>query len=240
MLIINNLKSLALPFFAAIGMYLYNSYVGRHGIYLFDFSIIYNMGWLIFNGWQPFVDFKMPLMPLSGVLVALSFYLFGVSYYSAVKIAGIISVLSFIYIAQRLRKYLGYICGYIAAFLIILSTIPVEGTFYYNHLITLLCSIYLVLVINYIFEYKSFLGKKETLLSAEIYLFVSLIMFNKIHIGLLVGGLFFFLEAFLSFKEKNKFKDELLKLTIRVSPLILMTLILLIWINFNIADLFNN
>lgn len=65
-------------------------------------------------------------------------------------------------------------------------------------------------------------------------------MFNKIHIGLLVGGLFFFLEAFLSFKEKNKFKDELLKLTIRVSPLILMTLILLIWINFNIADLFNN
>lgn len=233
----NILKTAIFPLFAAIIMYFYSCHNGQHAIYLFDFSIVYNMGWLIFNGLSPFADFKMPLMPLSGTLVALSFYLFGVSYYSAVKLAAIISALSFIYIGKRLQKHLGYVAGYIAAFLIISATLPVEGTLYYNHLSMLLYSIFLVLVLNYIFEYKSFLGRRETLLSTEIYLFVALILFNKIHIGLLVGFLFFCLEAFLLMREKNKLIEVLPNLLIRVFPIIFLLSALLIWIDFNILDL---
>jgi hypothetical protein len=95
----NFLKQIIFPALLAFGIYTYNCYIGKRGLYLFDFSIVYNMGWLLFKGWIPFVDFKMPLMPLSGILTALSFYFFSVKYYSAVKFAGIICAFSLIYMA---------------------------------------------------------------------------------------------------------------------------------------------
>jgi len=240
MKLINFLKMSLLPILVAFEIYLYNCYIGSHGVYLYDFAIPYNMGWLIFNGWIPFVDFKMPLMPLSGILTSLSFSLFGVSYYSAVKLAGIVCAMCTVYMGFKLQKHIGYYLGYIAAFLIVLSTIPVHGTFYYNHLNMLLFSIYLILMTDYILEYKSFLGKKETISSLLIYFVIALILSNKLHIGILSGLLFVGLEVSFLLRGKIRLKDVALNLFIRILPLTILVVSMLIWVNFNILDLVDN
>ena len=236
----NFLKQIIFPALLAFEIYTYNCYIGKRGLYLFDFSTVYNMGWLLFKGWIPFVDFKMPLMPLSGALTALSFYFFSVKYYSAVKFAGIICALSSIYMGYKLQKYLGVFFGYAAASLVILSTIPIHGTFYYNHLSMLLISIYLILVIDFMMSYKNFLGKKERISSSIIYFFITLIAFNKLHVGILTFLFFTTIEVRLFLKEKCKLRDALTGLITRLLPPIIILFALLIWVNFNILDLIDN
>lgn len=224
----------------SLAMYFYNCYYATYGLYLFDFAITYDMGWYIFNGWIPFVDFRMPLMPLSGILTALSFYIFGVKYYSAAKLVGIVCVLSFIYMGRKLQNYIEPVFAYCAAFFIVLATLPVHGTFFYNQLSMLLFSIYLVLFLDYILKYENFLGKKETTSSLIIFFFIALISLNKFHIGILSGLLFVAFEAYLLFQKKYNPKDVALSLFIRISPLIILTFSLLIWIKFQVFDLVDN
>ncbi len=224
----------------AVSVYFYSCYIGDRGIYLFDFSITYNMGWLIFNGWVPFTDFKMPLMPLSGILTALGFWLFGVKYYSAVKLAGIICAIGVLLIGKKLEKYLGSFFGYIAAAMIVLATVPITGTLYYNHLSMLLFSVYLVLVMDFILEYKVFSGRRETFSSAMIYLFIALMVFNKLHIGVMAGMLFLGLEGSFFLREKNRLKDVVQHVAIRLMAPFIFAAALLIWVNFNVLDLIDS
>jgi len=117
----------------------FSYFAGRKGLYLFDFGVNTKMGWLILNGWRPHVDFTTPIPPLCGLLSALAFRLFGVSYMATVVLASLTSATAFLLIANNLRRLpIPSTLSLLFSFVFVLPTLPAAGVFFYNHLAMLL------------------------------------------------------------------------------------------------------
>jgi hypothetical protein len=234
------LLKIIIPILIGVFIYEYNLRIGVEGLYLFDSSISLNMGWLIYNDFLPFVDFKSPLMPLSGLLTSLGFWFYGINYFSSVKIASVLVLSAFLIIFSVIKRYLNLFNSYWSSALIILSTVPITGTLYYNHLSALLFVIYIILIVDYVLQFRTFLKNNETIKSTIIFLVIGFLLLNKLHIGILCLLLFLIIECFLMRKIDFRSKKIFLSIFIRIFPILFLFLALLFWIDFSFLKIYDS
>lgn len=116
------------------GVAVWTYWCGSSGLYLIDTSINYQQGWLIYRGWRPFIDFTGPLLPGAGLLTALGYLLFGVTYLSSVRIGALVAGGLAFALMGDLRRVLPVGVSRLFAVVVAMSGIPVIGTLFYNHL----------------------------------------------------------------------------------------------------------
>lgn len=158
---------------------------GRNGVYLFDTGIVYNMGWLIYNGFTPYIDFTMPLTPMSGLLAAASFKMFGVNYMAQVYMASFVSasalLISYNNVRNIVRDRLIILLVLTTA---VAATVPMIGTLYYNHLSLLLIVVICSFLIKFIYMKKNEWCRKYIVHIVLSYFFIGLLLLTKLHFGL--------------------------------------------------------
>jgi hypothetical protein len=198
-------------------------FVGASGsVYLFDSAIIYEYGYLISKGYQPFIDFSTPLLPFIGYLQNIAFSFFGFNYFSGVYAGYIVVIFEFLILSALLIKITKNIKNAILiSFLISLCGIPIVGNLYYNHFLISIVSIHFILMY---FEVKV-KSNYITLLSK--FVLLTIVAMVKIHWG--ISMLFLQLIYDLKFQKQQKvIKDYLIGLPI------------LFFVSFTILYLSNN
>jgi hypothetical protein len=179
-------------------------FVGASGsVYLFDSAIIYEYGYLISKGYQPFIDFSTPLLPFIGYLQNLAFSVFGFNYFSGVYAGFIVVIFQFLTLSALLLKITKKLeKSILISFLISLCGIPIVGNLYYNHFLISIVSILFILMY---FEVKV-KSNKFTLLFK--FILLTIIFTVKIHWG--VSMIFLQLIYDLNFHKKQKIIKEYL------------------------------
>jgi len=213
---------------AAAILALYVSATGRRGVYFFDTSINYNMGWLIYNGRKPYIDFPMPLMPLSGILTALSFALFGIRYLASVYMAAILSGAGVLVCFGALRRILPW-C-YAAFFSVTLNAvaIPLVGTLYYNHLTVALAGMTICLLLARMAEG---IAGRASGGYALIYAAGAVVTLSKFHVGALILGAVFAMHAWeILARPKFSIVSAIRELAISLIPALAIGLGFWIWL----------
>jgi hypothetical protein len=186
-------------------------FIGAAGsVYLFDSTIIYEYGYLISKGYQPFIDFSTPLLPLIGYLQNLAFSIFGFTYFSGIYAAYIVTLVQFLVLFALIMKITNKLDkAVLISFLISLCGIPIVSNLYYNHFLISIISIQFILMY---FEVKVKSSKFTMLFK---FILITIILMVKIHWG--ISMLFLQLIYDLKFQKKsNVIKDYLFGLSILI------------------------
>jgi len=92
--------------------------VGNRGIYLLDYSIVFDGAWKVLQGQVPYRDFAVSHAPIAYYLLAGAFKWFGVSYFTFLGFAAalnVLGVLASILIARRLAPGTELLVGLVTA-----------------------------------------------------------------------------------------------------------------------------
>ncbi len=171
----------------ALVIFLATMYSGTHGVYLFDTGINHHMGWLIHEGWLPYRDFTLPLTPLSGLLTALGYEVFGITFKSAAYVAALLSALAFLYIFNCLRSLCAAWLAVIVALTVVLGTLPIIGTVYYGHLAELLEAMVCARLFQIIFLCIQSSLRTHDRCMTEVFFLCALLVLTKFHVGAVFG-----------------------------------------------------
>jgi hypothetical protein len=96
----------------------FNWVTATRGIYLYDYSIVFDGAWRVLQGQIPYRDFAMSHAPLAYFLLAAAFKWFGVSFGTFIGFASVlngIGVLASIRIARRLAPGTEFLVGIVTA-----------------------------------------------------------------------------------------------------------------------------
>ncbi len=231
----------ALILFGAMGAAAVTVYSGLHGLYPFDTGINYNMGWLIYNRQLPYLDFTMPLTPGSGLLTALGFALFGVTFQSSVFVAAIIAALGYAYILMCLRAVLPNFLAALVAFTLVTGTVPVIGTLYYNHLAILVSLMVAAGLLRILYDGASASVEQHARRLLVVYLLCTLLVFVKLHVGLLYGIVIVAVDILTATLQlRIKFTRALRGTALRLLPSLAALIGFLAWLHFDVAEILAN
>lgn len=102
-------RPLAFDLIAGLGLLVFSFAftwsAGNRGIYLLDYSIVFDGAWKVLQGQVPYRDFAVSHAPIAYYLLAGAFHWFGASYFTFLGFAGalnVVGVLASIRIARRL------------------------------------------------------------------------------------------------------------------------------------------
>jgi hypothetical protein len=171
--------------------------IGR--VYLFDFGIIYNYGFLLSIGYKPFVDFTTPLLPALGLVQLLAFNIFGYNYLSGVLMALLIVVIEYVFLFAQLKNIIEHKRAALFGFLITISGVPLTSSLYYNHILLSLISTYFVL--SYIDNVSG--SKNQSNKYCRLFL-ISFLLLVKIHWGFAMLAVELLSDLFFGYLNTNK------------------------------------
>ncbi len=210
-----------------------------HRLYLFDTSIVYEYGYLLYHGYKPFTDFTTPLLPFAGLLQQVCYHLFGLNYFSGVMGAWIITIIQIATIYFTLIKMgRGKLPAITYSFLITLTSLPFIGNLYYNHLSMAFVSVVISQAL-YIF-YVNHSKKRDNYLFIHVcieYIMLAFIFTIKLQIGaaLFVGMLFLDTVSFF-FIQKKKILPIAKQLLIRIILFAVPVVLIMFLTNSNLID----
>jgi len=214
--------SVLITVFAALLLAWVTWTVGCTGIYLFDTSIGLSSGWMLLNGWVPHRDFSTPLMPLDGILVALSYVLLGVRYTSTVIAAGVLSIATFLIVQQNMRRLVGFPIATLAALSGTMTTLPEFGALFYNYMIAAALLVYGALAL-------ALISREGAPLRIGIGITLALVLATKLHAGIAFLGLHCGLEVLLSLRGDRDVRHLARHLLMVVSPVAAVLFAAIVW-----------
>jgi hypothetical protein len=211
-------------------------WTGTSSFYFFDTSIDMSAGWMILNGWVPFRDYQTPLMPLSALLTALAFALFGVRVISTLIVAIAISVATFLGGLRLSRDLAPFQQRFFAVLAGTLVTTPAVGTLFYNHLLSALLLIYALQALTLIARRKAGSG---TAMRIGIGVVLALATVTKLHFGIFLA-LHWGLEILLARLGRRGARALFCNLAITAGPTLVACLAILAWADFDLPLLVRN
>jgi hypothetical protein len=224
----------------ALSVFVYKT--GRKGLYMFDTGISYHYGWLIYNGWLPFRDFITPLMPLSGMICAIGFALFGVTYVSGVIMAALLSSVGFLVVYSDLRRLLPFGIATFFALGFVFPTLSLIGVPYYNHLCMLIVAMICSSMLGYLCIYDNKSDPRCNRRAGYIYFLIGLLGLCKLHVGLLYFVAFFLVDLVHigDLLRRDRKSPVLISLLWRFLPVIVLTFTVLAWLRFDFHQILVN
>jgi hypothetical protein len=233
-----NIPEILVPLITAMLVLCLSILSGMKGLYLFDSSINYNMGWLIYKGLIPFTDFSMPLTPLTGILTAFGYWIFGVNYMSGVYIAAIMSAIGTIIIYNNLKKLLPWHINAAFSFFAVASTIPMFGILYYNHVSMLFIIIISSYLLKYICSDEDEFTPINSLKYSIVYFFIALLCLTKLHFGVVLFAIALMFDVLTAIIKKVRPEKAIAALIIRLSLAAVTAVLTLWWLRFNFVRIF--
>lgn len=129
---IRSVERFVLPFLLVLFAFLFCLYSGRRGIHPLDQPIVFDGAYRILSGQVLYRDFQAPVGPVTFLLQALVFRLFGVSWNSMIATAAVCNVVAAILVTRIVliitNKSIFY--AYVAGFLTAVWFYPPFGTVY--------------------------------------------------------------------------------------------------------------
>ena len=146
---LHRIGRLSLPFLLIIFAFLFTIYSGRRGIHPLDQPIVFDGAYRILSGQTIYNDFQAPVGPVTFMLQALVFRIFGISWNIMIATAAICNAAAAILVVRIVGIFTDFskFYSYLAGFLTAVWFYPPFGTIYMEQTALLfgLCSIWAIL-----------------------------------------------------------------------------------------------